>query len=178
MARSWRHRGSYRFVERWFDCVHRHVTLVYPYAAAEEIVTQVFLRALGGGRPAAAPSERAWLFGLARQVVHEVARQDARFRERNGEAVALGLRDAIDDLDNIMVDEARRVVAGLRALPLELRELLRLHTVEELDLEEAGWITGRDAAEAATAVAEAEQLLADAVSDLVTRDGGDGDGAN
>lgn len=168
---------SRNLVERWFDAVHRHVCLVYPFAHTDQVVQEVFRRAVSEDRPIAAPGERAWVLRLVRDVVYSTATDGEMFRRRNSEAVAFGLRDAVAHVDPRSHSAALGAVAALGLLPSDQQEIIRLHTVESLDVEEMAWILDEDPVAARSAIDQASSLLRDAAAAEAARvERGDSDG--
>lgn len=132
-----------------FDAVLGFVTrrVGDPHTAAD-VTAEVFLAALGSitrydpGR--AAP--RAWLFGIARNIIAAQGRRRATERAANSRAA--GLRDlTTDDIEALedRIDAERAAAAMMRhhaALPASLRDVLDLMTVDGLSTKEAAGVLG------------------------------------
>jgi DNA-directed RNA polymerase specialized sigma24 family protein len=148
-----------RLVDSMLDDVHRHVRLVYPYALTHPAVVATFRRALHAGRPAEAPGDRAWLFGLARDAIRREARDVAEFERLNAAAIVYGVREVAEQLTGQTQLEALASVDALATLPPSDQHLLRLQTVEGFDRHELAWILGLDSDDAAYALSAAEERL-------------------
>ena len=96
--------------------------------AAEDLLQETFVRVLGGTNGLAhAASERAWLFGIARNVARE-ARRDRRGRALVGDVAAV---DAGEDDEPLT-----RMREAIARLPDGQREALELRLSEDLSYEE------------------------------------------
>jgi RNA polymerase sigma factor (sigma-70 family) len=118
-----------------------------PHLAAD-LTAEVFLAAIeaaGSYRPGLG-SPRAWLFGVARNVVNAEWRRAARESAAHGRAA--GRRHlADDDIERIQqrldaVAEARALAASLAALPDSERAVLELVAVDQLTVTEAAAALG------------------------------------
>lgn len=160
---AWYH----RLVEAMLDDVYRHVRLVYPYALAHPAVVATFRRALVADRPAGAPGDRAWLFGLAREAILGEVQDFAEFERRNAAAIVYGVREVAEQLTGQSQRDALASVDALATLPPTDQHLLRLHTVEEFGHEELAWVLGLECDDAATALSAAESRLRVAVQAML-----------
>lgn len=109
-------------------------------SAAEDVVAETFARAIEAVdrfRPDRGSIE-GWLFGVARNVVHEHVRQSSQSTPMDGH----------DDVAFDMVDQRLDLIdisAAFAALTLEDRQLLTLRVVEGRSSAEVGALTGRRA---------------------------------
>lgn len=131
-----------REVARWFE---QHVQTIHRYAArrigeheAWDVAADTFRIALErfDEFDAARGHERAWLYGIASNILRTHARTESRqLRSRARAASAAGIPgDPLVDVDARLdaADEASRVAAAVDALPPDDRELLLLIVWERL----------------------------------------------
>lgn len=145
-----------RFVARRVDDAH----------AAADLTTEVFLAAMASahayrGGPGGA---RAWLYGVARNVVAGERRRSAREAEASRRLAGRRLVDA-DDIGRLVerLDaeaEARRVYLLIRQLPPDDRALLELVAVDGLTTVEAARALGINAVGARVRLHRARRRLA------------------
>ena len=150
-------------VHRWLTPVHRHVTLVYPYANTDEIVRDVFRHVATGIELRLAPTERSMLYRLARVAVQRRSHGSTAFRQRNADAVALATRDAATHLVGPSRLATERTLDALYQLSLDDREVLRLLTVDSLEIDELAWVLDLDYSTADSRVATAHETLRELV---------------
>jgi RNA polymerase sigma-70 factor, ECF subfamily len=126
----------------------RHARAIWRYAcrrvgpeAADEVVGETFVRAFSGraGYDSTQPDACPWLYGIATNVLHEQARDDAR-RHRDAETPRGGdLEDAELERVEARADAAARVPATAAALaglePVD-RETLLLFALTDLRYEQ------------------------------------------
>ncbi|WP_419996985.1 RNA polymerase sigma factor [Streptomyces boninensis] len=130
--------------------VDRHSTALHGYlarrapAAADDLLSEVWLRAFAGRRAyvAARGSTRAWLFGIARNVLVQHWQQTARGAHRlTGGSSPGDPWEAVDArLDAAAM--APRLRRSLAELPAVERELLLLVAWEQLTPTEAAAVVG------------------------------------
>ena len=127
----------------------QHADEIYRFArftvgregAAEDIVQEVFLRALRSWeRFAGRASERTWLFAIARRVVADHLR--LLKRQRPGAEIDPGIAGAAHRDETLRLD----LEASLRLLPLAQREVFILRIVEDRSAREAAVLLGRSEA--------------------------------
>ena len=130
--------------------VRRHEVAIHGYLArragrqaADDLLAEVWLRAFAarGGYDTGYADARAWLYGIARNVLREYWRAPsgpgpAAIDERGA--------DPWDDIDDRLdsAGRARAVVAAVRALPAAEREVLLLVAWEQLTPAEAAKVLG------------------------------------
>ncbi|MDA8345872.1 MAG: sigma-70 family RNA polymerase sigma factor [Thermaerobacter sp.] len=135
--------AAYQAIERLFE---QHADEIFRFArfsvgsrgAAEDIVQEVFLRAMGSwDRFAGRSSERTWLFSIARHAIADHLRR-------------VGRQEGATDLereiaDPSQADEVARLdlEASLRLLPLAQREVFVLRIVEDRSAGETAALLGR-----------------------------------
>lgn len=128
-------RAGEQLIQRHFDAVERFFR-TKAAGEADELVQQTFLRcAEGRDRFRGEGSFKAFLFGIARNVLLEHVR--AKARERRMVDVDLGvtsIRDLAPGLSTAAWRhrEQRRLIETLQTLPVELQMLLELAYWEEL----------------------------------------------
>ncbi|KAB1985990.1 RNA polymerase sigma factor [Streptomyces triticiradicis] len=142
---------------RLFEAFYRsHVDAVTRFVArrvddphtAADLTAEIFLAALDSAhtyRPALG-SERAWLYGIARNVVSSERRRVAREAERDLRFRGRRLLDADDivRLEDKLDAESpgRRVLAALARLPEGERAVMELIAVDQLTVTEAAAALG------------------------------------
>lgn len=127
-----------RFVARRVDDPH----------VAADLTADIFVAVIEGADrydPALGPP-RAWLFGIARQVVHTEYRRRSRFNRairRLGGHRALEADALAHALDRIDAEaSARALGAELAALSPVLRDVLELVAIDDLSVTEAAAVLG------------------------------------
>ncbi|UGQ15657.1 RNA polymerase sigma factor [Yinghuangia sp. ASG 101] len=148
-----------RFVARRVDDPH----------SAADLTAEVFLAALGSahtyrGGPGGG---RAWLYGVARNVVANDRRRSAREAEA---ARRVAGRRLVDDDDIARLEErldaeadARRTYRALRDLPDRDRAVLELVAVDGLGVHEAARVLGMKTTAARVRLHRARRRLTDAM---------------
>jgi RNA polymerase sigma-70 factor (ECF subfamily) len=124
--------------DRHYDQVWRYVCRRAGAAVADELASEVFVRALAA-RSALGQGEinvRAWLYGIATNLLREHSRSEARRWRAYARAVPPTVTSG--DLDDVegRVDAAARgpaVARALAGLPAGDREALLLFALTELD---------------------------------------------
>jgi len=115
---------------------------------ADDLVEQTFVELIEGGVSFRGDGRalRAWLFRAARNNLNDwVKRADRRsdneLTDRHADALLDDARDPADRAIETIVDP--RLVAALRELTSEQREVIELRLVAELSLAQVAEITGR-----------------------------------
>lgn len=127
-----------RFVARRVDDPH----------AAADLTADIFVAVIEGADryDPGIGSERAWLFGIARQVVHTEYRRRSRFNRAIGRLgghrvlESDALAHAIDRID--AETSVRTLRAEIAALSPTLRDVLELVVVDDLSATEAAAVLG------------------------------------
>lgn len=156
-------------VREQIDDLHRHVRLVYPYAATEAVVLAAFQVALRGSLTHG-HSPFVWLCALARQAAYASEADTARFRQRNAAAVAYGIREVADRLDGSARQSAVAVADALEQLTPGDQELIRLSSLETFSPEELAFVLSTDVPTATALVERATGNL----KGMVRSQGGEG----
>lgn len=150
-----------RFVARRVDDPHD----------AADLTADVFLAALGSAHTyrEAAGGERAWLYGVARNVVADARRRSAREATAARRIAGRRLLDA-DDVGRIeeRLDaeaDARRTYRALHDLPERDRAVLELVAVDGLGIHEAARVLGTGTVAARVRLHRARKRLAAALAD-------------
>ncbi len=144
---------------RRFEALYRkYVAQVYSFAlyelrdhhAAEDVTSQVFLRALAGlpsFRERAEPpasSFRVWLFQIARNTLSNERRRARRHPEAPLDLAAAFPAESADVPAAVAArDELARAWRVIDALPADRRRALVLRFVQEMSTSEIGAILGR-----------------------------------
>jgi RNA polymerase sigma-70 factor (ECF subfamily) len=147
----------------WSDVFMRERPRLFAFArrrlgsatAAEDVVAETFARALEASDRFSPErgSIEGWLFGVARNIVHEHVRRSAY-------ASAVEPHDVAVDIDHL--DRRAEVIdvsLAFAALPLEDRQLLTLRVLEGRTSAEVGRLTGRRAGAVRMAQARALDRL-------------------
>lgn len=113
--------------ERHVDAIHRFVSRMRAsdVETVDDVVQMTFVRAFDAARKFRGTSARAWLYGIAANVVREHARREIR-RKR-------ALRVVADELPRVAQPgslELARLPEAIAALPHELRAALVLVDLE------------------------------------------------
>jgi RNA polymerase sigma-70 factor (ECF subfamily) len=124
-----------------------HAPLVLRYARsrvgselAEDVVSEAFAVAwrARGSWTATRGDARAWILGIATNVIHRHREAEARWLEAREQALARGV-DRADVASDVLVDVDRStaaVVGALRSLSPKLRDPLLLHTLLAMTYED------------------------------------------
>lgn len=159
------------FYREHLDYVSRYVALrtTDPHTAADltaEIFSRVIPAAAGYRRSNGPP--RAWLTGIARNVIADHARSRAREQAAYGRVQGRRLLD--EDATERIVDRidahaaGRDLLARVATLPAGQRDLVELVAVDELSLTEAARVLGITAGTARVRWHRARRVLRDAVA--------------
>lgn len=127
-----------QLIERHYDAVARFFR-TKASAAWEDLVQRTFLVfAEQRGQFQGQASVRAFLFGIARNVLFEHIRQATRGGKADPDFRESAIVDLAPGLATLAVQRAdqRLLVAALQHIPLELQVLLELYYWEELDVAE------------------------------------------
>ncbi len=145
-ARAGDGRAFARLYERYAPTVHGVLVAIVPAQEAQDLVQEVFVRALRGVASLDDPARFAgWLATIARNVGRDAHRARPREQALEVEPVAApdrALAAASGGVDEDR-EEAERVLAVLRELPEAYRETLALRLVEGLPGPEIAARTGR-----------------------------------
>lgn len=153
-------------VERHFASVERFFATKTNAQVAEDLVQTTFARCLeGASRWRQSGSFRAYLFGVARNVLLEHIRGRVRDARSDAELHESAIFDLGPGLHTQMAASAERrhLIAALQRLPVDLQSLLELHYWEELSMEELGQTFGVPAGTIKSRLHRARQLLKDAL---------------
>lgn len=133
--------------DRYYEEIWRYLCRRAGRAAADELASETFVRAFAG-RAAydhAQPSARAWLYGVATNLLRERSRSERRYWRALGRATpSAALGDAADEA-HARVDAgalAPMLRAALAGLSADDRDTLLLLAVGELSYEEIAVATG------------------------------------
>ena len=122
--------------ERHFDDVYRYLAFRVGEVMAEDLAAETFARAFAGRRRFEPDrgSVRAWLFGIARNLIRDHRRDERREMETVRRASAEPLRHAPDNAAQLA--ERLRLRASLASLKTEWREIVLLLGIAGLSYEE------------------------------------------
>lgn len=153
------------FVREHQPAIGRHVARIYGDQDIDSVVAAVF--ATAWQRYDDIPQGRAeqWLKGVARLVVFNSRRSDARWAtlQRAVQVRAATESAPVDDDRRL---EAKVVAAALTTLSVDDQYILRLQGAEEPDSDELAAILGVSAGAARTRLSRARQRLHDACEEL------------
>lgn len=123
--------------ERHFDDVYRYLAFRVGAAMAEDLAAETFARAFAGRRrfEPERGSVRAWLFGIARNLIRDHRRDERREMEMWKRANADRRPYAADDAARLA--ERLRLRAAFASLKTEWQEVVLLLAVGGLSYEEA-----------------------------------------
>ena len=158
----------------WFiNLYHDNYRILLAYArrrvdaqTADEVVSETFLVAWRRRRAVPEGSERAWLFGVARNTILTAARSArrlSRLRSRIGSAAPPPWADSSGD---DVPDRAAALLPALRSLREADREILMLVAWEELSHAEIGEAMGISPNAVAIRLHRARKRLADRMNTL------------
>jgi len=134
---------------------------------AEDVTQECFLALIqGAGFDSARGPLRAYLFGMARNLVFRRLRLSERESGQEPDAAA-----PLDLLGQLLTSERAAMVAGaIRSLPALQREAIVLFEYEELSLEEISTVTGADVGAVKARLHRARESLRNRLSPLLIRD--------
>jgi len=125
-----------RFIQRFFDPVTRFFTTkAGPHA--DDLTQQTFLRCSeAASRWRRQSSAKAFLFGIARNVLYEHIRRQSAHRGRVIDFTTSALVDLLPGVETQVSKDADRrlVIAAMQAIPLELQMVLELYYWEEMSV--------------------------------------------
>ena len=123
--------------ERHFDDIYRYLAFRVGEGMAEDLAAETFARAFAGRRRFEPDrgSARAWLFGIARNLIRDHRRDEHREMETWRRANADQLSYAADD--SARLAERLRLRTAFASLRTEWREVVLLLAVGGLSYEEA-----------------------------------------
>ncbi|HTR25081.1 MAG TPA: RNA polymerase sigma factor [Terriglobales bacterium] len=131
-------------------------------AEAEDVVQEVFLRALRYGKKLAGVNDRkAWLAQIAWRVAAEQRQRGARDANRGELPVEETLPSADPSAEHVLLERERGEVLQqvIAALPEQLRDSLALSAMEELSPREIGAMLGISEAAVRARAFRARQIL-------------------
>lgn len=167
--------------ERTFQVlIERHQRAVYGYlrsrllqhADAEDLTQEVYLRAyVGWARFDGSSKARAWLLGIARNVLHEYVRRVKRRKEVMWAELCLEL----ETLANCPADQRNEEVCGhlpgcMAALQPNARQALEMHYQAQLRLAEIGRRLNRSEGAVKLLMFRARQAIKHCVNAKIARD--------
>jgi len=146
------------------DAVHAFATRRVGTTAASDVVTEVFIVALGR-RPEEADPTRAWLLGVARNVIRHDRRAEGRRSRREAE-VASGRTDVAATVDGDPVDLVA-IARAVDALPPKERDAIVLVAWDQLSPAEAAEVAGCSPGAFRVRLHRARRRLADQLTEEV-----------
>lgn len=154
-------------IERHFDAIDRFFATKVG-DGGDDLVQRTFLAcAEAGARYRGDTSFRAFLFGIARNVLFEFIRGKARHGVAPadlGQSAIVDLAPGVATLANHRADQ-RQLVNALRTLPLELQVLLELYYWEELGVDELAEVLEVPPGTIKSRLHRARRLLAEAMAE-------------
>ncbi len=127
--------------QRYARMVHGILLAKVPVAEVEDLVHEVFLRALPRLQDLRDASRfGAWLAAITRNMAKDYYRQPRVYIECDGESTPSGAMAAPDE--QTQTREAAEILEGVRSLPEAYRETLILRLVEGMTGPEIAAITG------------------------------------
>ncbi|WP_329429493.1 RNA polymerase sigma factor [Streptosporangium sp. NBC_01495] len=142
IEQSWRHPERFgALFDRYFDIIHRYVHMRLGESAADDIAAETFLRAFRGRRSydVDRPSARAWLYGIASNLVADHRRGEARrYRALARSAESPDVASHDDRVVQRVSAEIMqpRLASGLARLSAGDRDVLMLVACAQLSYEE------------------------------------------
>ena len=131
-------------IERHYDAITRFFRFKAG-AHADDLVQRTFMVCADPARAFRAEgSFRAFLFGIARNILFEHIRLRVRDGQPDPDFTARSLADLAPGILTVAAqkDEQRLLVQALQQLPLESQLLLELYYWEELSVDELATVTG------------------------------------
>jgi len=131
--------------DRYFTEIHRYIASRLGHGPADDVAAETFLAAFAqrDRYDAAQPRARAWLYGIATNLVRRHRRSEARayraLARAPADAESGGYADQVADLvaDKVSAQQMRpRLAAALAGLPIGDRDVLLLVACGELSYEE------------------------------------------
>lgn len=172
LADAWR-RGDTLAGERLYDRYFARISRFFRHKLpdeAEDLIQQTFM-ALIEARPRmrSSTSFRAYLFGIAHNVLR--ARLRALARERAFDPIESSFEQVAPRPSEVLIegDERQRMLRALRRLPFEHQVVLELHYWEELSAAEIAESLGVPPSTLRSRLARARALLEQALEQLEAR---------
>lgn len=133
--------------DRYFDAIHRYVHLRLGEQAADDIAAETFLRAFRSRHryDLARPDARAWLYGIASNLVADHARSEARRYRALARSAEPAEEAGHEERVTQRVSAATlqpRIAAGLARLSPGDRDVVLLIACAELSYEEVAAALG------------------------------------
>ncbi|MEU1385196.1 MULTISPECIES: sigma-70 family RNA polymerase sigma factor [unclassified Nonomuraea] len=152
-------------VHRWHAPVWTYVRRMLDAGRADDVTQEIWAAVVRGLPRLRAPGRfTPWLFTIARRAVTDRLRAEYARSESAAESAA-GPEPVTDDPADAVVDRAG-LVAALSALPLPEREILVLHYLEDLPVEECAQICGIPAGTVKSRLSRARRLLRDHLKEI------------
>jgi RNA polymerase sigma factor (sigma-70 family) len=131
------HTAVARLVREWHEPVWTYVRRMLDAERADDVTQEIWLAVLRGLPRLREPARFApWLFTIARRAVSDRLREEYARAERVQEAEPI-----VEDPAEAMVERAE-LIAALSELPVAEREILVLHYLEDLPVEDCAQICG------------------------------------
>jgi RNA polymerase sigma-70 factor (ECF subfamily) len=141
---------------QWHEPVWTYVRRMLDAERADDVTQEIWLSVVRGLPRLRAPARFApWLFTIARRAVTDRLRAEYARAETSDEP-----EPVTGDPVEAVVDRAG-LVAALSGLPLPEREILVLHYLEDLPVEECAQICGIPAGTVKSRLSRARRLLRD-----------------
>ncbi|MFI7693777.1 RNA polymerase sigma factor [Nonomuraea sp. NPDC049655] len=148
-------------VRRWHTPVWTYVRRMLDAERADDVAQEIWAAVVRGLPRLRAPGRFApWLFTIARRAVTD------RLREEYARAESAAEPEPVtEDPAEAVVDRAG-LLAALSALPPPEREILVLHYLEDLPVEECAQICGIPAGTVKSRLSRARRLLRDHLKEI------------
>ncbi|MFI7698776.1 RNA polymerase sigma factor [Nonomuraea sp. NPDC049480] len=131
------HAAVARLVREWHEPVWTYVRRMLGAERADDVAQEIWLAVLRGLPRLREPARFApWLFTIARRAVTDRLRAEYARAERVQEA-----EPVVEDPVEAVIDRAE-LIAALSELPVAEREILVLHYLEDLSVEDCAQICG------------------------------------
>jgi len=160
-------------VERHYGAIERFFATKASSGAVDDLVQQTFLRcAEAASRFRGDGSFRAFLFGVARNVLCEHIRRQTRDGRKTPDFETRSLVDLAPGVSTqVSRDMAhQQLVLALQRIPVDLQTLLELYYWEEMSVDELAEVVGVPAGTVKSRLFRARALLREALEALPTGD--------
>ncbi|GGS70356.1 RNA polymerase sigma factor [Nonomuraea spiralis] len=148
-------------VHRWHTPVRTYARRMLDAERADDVTQEIWVAVVRGLPRLRTPGRFApWLFTIARRAVTDRLRGEYARAESAG-----GPEPVTDDPVEAVVDRAG-LISALSALPLPEREILVLHYLEDLPVEECAQICGIPAGTVKSRLSRARRLLRDHLKEI------------